>query len=220
MRKFILSIVFLSLSYLLNAQAYESKVEYNKEKQACIVMEYKYPPEAVENALISKLGKIGYKGREEKGMFNKDKGFRIYKDAALTEISPGKYDYVVNIERKSRKETDETVLYIIVLKDNANALSRLNTEELGKLKAFLYNLLPEVEAANLELLITAQILTVGKAEKRLKTLQDDRSEIEKKIKKLQDDLEKNTKDLEDQQKEIENQNKDLDSLKGKRKAST
>lgn len=53
---------------------------------------------------------MGYKGREEKGMFNKDKGFNIYKEATLNDISPGKYDYVVNIERKSKKESDESVL--------------------------------------------------------------------------------------------------------------
>lgn len=219
MRKFTLALFFLSASFISNAQAYEGKIEYNKEKQPCIIMEYNYPPEAVENALKDKLAKLGYKGREEKGMFNKDKGFRVYKEATLADISPAKYDYVINIERKSRKENDETVLYLIILKDNANALSRLNTDELRKTKSFLNNLLPDVEAANLELLITTQILTVGKAEKRLNDLRDNKGEIEKKIKKLQDELEKNAKDQEDQQKEIENQNKALDALKGKRKTS-
>jgi hypothetical protein len=219
MRKFVLLLIFLSASFLLKAQAYIDNTEYNKEKQECIVMEYDYPPEAVENALRSKLAKMGYKGNEEKGMFNKDKGFRVYKESVIGDISPSKYDYVINIVRKSKKERDATVLYLIIFKDKTNALSRLTAEELGKTKSFLYNLLPEVEEANLELLITAQLAIAGKAEKRLKDLQDNRSEIEKKIKKLQEDLEKNAKEQEDQQKEIENQHKALEALKGKRKAS-
>ena len=219
MRKFILSLIFLSASFLLKAQAIEDKIEYNKEKQACIVMEYDFPPQAVENAIIAKMNKLGYKGKEEKGMFNKDKGFKIYKDAMVADISPSRYDYIINIDRKSRKESDAAVLYLIIMKDDANALSRLNTEELGKAKSFLYNLLPDIEAANLELQITAQEDAVVKAEKRLKNLQSDKDDMEKRIKKLEDDIKTNEKDQEKQNAEIENQRKALDALKAKRKAS-
>ena len=212
MRKLILFTIFLSVSFLVKGQAHEGSVEYNKGKQACIVMEYNYPPEAVENAMRAKLLKLGYGGKEEKGMFNKDKGFRVYKETTVGEISPNKYDYAINIERKSHKEADETVVSLVVFKDNVNALSKLSREELEKVKSFLNNLLPEVEASNLEILIGAQILSVEKADKKLRTLQDEN-------KKLQEALEKNIKDQELQKKEIENQNKSLDALKGRRKTS-
>ena len=220
MRKFVLSLIFLSASFLLEAQAYESKIDYNKEKQACIVMDYDYPAQAVENAIISKMNKLGYKGKEEKGMFNKDKGFRVYKDAMIGDISPGRYDYIINIDRKSKKESDAAVLYLIIMKDDGNALSRLNTEELGSAKSFLYNLLPEIEEANLELQIAAQEDAVVKAEKRLKTLQSDKDDMEKKIKKLEDDIKTNENDQEKQHAEIENQRKALEMLKGKRKGGS
>ena len=212
MRKLIFVTIFLSVSFLLKAQAHEGSIEYNKGKQACIVMEYKYPPEAVQNAMRAKLLSLGYGGKEEKGMFNKDKGFRVYKETTVGEISPNKYDYAINIERKSHKEADETVVSLVVFKDNVNALSKLSREELEKVKSFLNNLLPEVEASNLEILIGAQILSLEKADKKLKTLQDEN-------KKLQEALEKNIKDQELQKKEIENQNKSLDALKGRRKTS-
>lgn len=212
MRKLIFVTIFLSVSFLLKAQAHEGSIEYNKGKQACIVMEYNYPPEAVENAMRAKLLSLGYGGKEEKGMFNKDKGFRVYKETTVGEISPNKYDYAINIERKSHKEVDESIVSLVIFKDNVNALSQLSREELEKVKSFLNNLLPEVEASHLEILIGAQILTVEKANKKLKTLQDDH-------KKLQDELEKNMKDQEIQKKEIENQNKSLDALKGRRKPS-
>src|SRR5580765_2902087 len=219
MRKLVLFTIFLSISFLLKAQAHEGVVEYNKGKQACIVMEYNYPAEAVENAMRAKLLKLGYGGKEEKGMFNKDKGFRVYKETTVGEISPNKYDYAINIERKSHKEADETVVSLVIFKDDANALSKLSDEELEKVKSFLENLLPEVEASNLEILIGAQILSVEKADKKLKTLEDERVQMESKIKKLQEEIEKNLKDQELQKKEIENQNKSLDALKGRRKTA-
>ena len=219
MRKFILSLIFLSILFFLKAQAFEDKIEYNKEKQACIVMDYDFPPQAVENAITAKMNKLGFKGKEEKGMFNKDKGFRVYKEALIGDISPGRYDYIINIDRKSKKESDAAVLYLIVMKDGSNALSRLNTEELGSAKSFLYNLLPDIEAANLELQITAQEDAVVKAEKRLKSLQVDKDDMEKRIKKLLDDIKTNEKDQEKLNAEIENQRKALDALKARRKTS-
>lgn len=219
MRRPILTLIFIAASFILKAQAYEDKIEYNKEKQACIVMEYNFPPEAVENAVVARMNKLGYKGKEEKGMFNKDKGFRVYKDAMIGDISPSRYNYIVNVDRKSRKESEDAVLYLIIMKDDGNALSRLNTEELGNAKSFLYNLLPDIEAAHLELQITAQEDVVSKAEKKLKTLQTDKDDMEKRIKKIQDDLKQNEKDQEKQTSEIENQRKALEALKSKRKGS-
>ena len=219
MRKPILTLLFIASSFILKAQAYEDKIEYNKEKQACIVMEYDFPPLAVENAVVAKMNKLGYKGKEEKGMFNKDKGFRVYKDAMIGDISPSRYNYIVNVDRKSRKDADDAVLYLIIMKDDGNALSRLNTEELGKAKSFLYNLLPDIEAENLELQITAQEEIVTKAEKKLKTLRDDKDDMEKRVKKLQDDIKQNEKDQEKQSSEIDNQRKALDALKAKRKGA-
>lgn len=219
MRKPILTLILMAASFVTKAQAYEDKIEYNKEKQACIVMEYDYPPLAVENAIVAKMNKLGYKGKEEKGMFNKDKGFRVYKDVMIGDISPSRYNYIVNVDRKSRKETDDAVLYLIIMKEDVNALSRLNTEELGNAKSFLFDLLPDIEAENLELQITAQEDVVVKAEKKLKTLRDDKDDMEKRVKKLQDDIKQNEKDQEKQTSEIENQRKALDALKSKRKGS-
>ena len=219
MRKSILLLTFLFSSFLLSAQAFEDKIEYNKEKQACIAMEYNFPSQAVENAVIAKMNKLGYKGKEEKGMFNKDKGFTVYKDAMIADISASRYDYVINIDRKSKRESDAAIIYLVVMKDNANALSRLNTEELSNAKVFLNNLLPDIEEANLELQITAQEDVLVKAEKKLKTLQTDKDDMEKRIKKLQDDIKENEKNQEKQTTEIENQRKSLETLRGKRKAS-
>lgn len=217
MKKFILSLTILFTSSIIFAQAFEDKIEYAKKTQPCIVMNYSYPPEAVENAIISRMNKLGYKGKEEKGLFNKDKGFRVYKETYIQDISSSRYDYILKVERKSRKESDETVLYFLIQKDNENVMSALAAEDMGRAKSFLYNLLPEIEAANLELQILAQEETVTKAEKKFRSLQSNKEDMEKRVKKLQDDIKQNEKDQENQQAEIETQKKLLEELRGKRK---
>ena len=217
MKRSLLNSLFLFLPIFMTAQAKQGTVEYRKKKQDCFYINYNFPPEAVENALMGKLAKMGYKGREEKGMFNKDKGFNIYKEATLTDISPGKYDYVVNIERKSKKESDESVLYLLILNNDVNAVPLLGSEEKEKAKAFLEDLTLEVEDAHIEILIAAQAGVVTNAEKKLKQLQTDSVELQNKITKLQEDMSVNSKAQEAQLAEIANQRKILEAIKARKK---
>jgi hypothetical protein len=200
------------------SQAYESTIEYSKKKQQSIAIDFPYSQEAVENAIVQRIEKLGYQAKMEKGIFNKDKGFIVFKSAFITDISETSMDYLVKVERKSRKEKDESTLYIIMQKDGANSLIAMDAEGVGKAKGFLNNLLPDVEAANLELQIKAQDEVVVKAEKKFKDLQDDQLSMEKKIKDLEDSLKKNATEQENQKKEIENTKLALEALKAKRKA--
>ena len=217
MKRSLLNSLFLCLSIFMIAQAKQGTVEYRKKKQDCFYINYNFPPEAVENALMGKLAKMGYKGREEKGMFNKDKGFNIYKEATLNDISPGKYDYVVSIERKSKKESDESVLYLLILNNDVNALPLLGSDEKEKAKDFLENLTPEVEEAHIDILIAAQAEVLANAEKKMKQLQTDSVELQNKITKLQEDMLANSKSQESQLTEIANQRKILEAIKSRKK---
>lgn len=216
MKRFLLAVI-LFLPILGMAQAKQGTIEYKKKKQDCFYINYNFPPEAVENALMGKLAKMGYKGREEKGMFNKDKGFNIYKEATLKDISPGKYDYVVNIERKSKKESDESVLYLLIMNNDDNAIPNLGKDEVEKAKSFLEDLTPEVENAHIDILIASQVAVVTGAEKKLKQLQTDSVELMKKITKLQEDMLTNSKAQEAQLTEITNQKKILEAIQSRKK---
>jgi len=218
MKRSLLNLLFWCLPILLSAQAKQGTVEYRKKKQDCFYINYNFPPEAVENALMGKLAKMGYKGREEKGMFNKDKGFNVYKEATLSDISPGKYDYVINIERKSKKESDESVLYLLILNNDVNAIPQLSNAEKGKAKTFLEDLTPEVEEAHIDILVAAQATVLATAEKKLKQLQTDSVELQTKITKLQEELTTNSKAQETQVAEVENQRKILEAIKARKKA--
>lgn len=207
---------FLSVVY---SQAYESTIEYDKKKQNAYTIDYPYPAEALENAIVSKIEKMGAKGKTEKGLFNRDKGFIVFKSARISDISDNAMDYIIKVEQKSRKDKDASVLYMLVNKEGEDASKTFESSDVSRVKNFLESLQPDVEAANLELQIKAQGDVVAKAEKKLKNLKDDQGSMEKKIKNLQDDLKKNAKNQEDAQKDIENQKVLLENLKGKRKSN-
>lgn len=209
MKHILLSFLMISgLNLYLSAQAYEGTAEYDKKKQQAFLIEYAYPPEAVENAVIKKLGRLGYKSREEKGLFNKDKGYRNFKDAFITEISSDKMDYIIKVESKGRK-SEASLVYLIIMKEGNNMKTAFDAYQVDRVKAFLNSLQPDVEAENLELEIIAQEDAVNKAEKKLRGLKDDQSDLEKKLKNNQED-QRNT------EKEIEAKKQALDALKGRR----
>lgn len=217
MKRFLLSIFAIWIATTaVFSQAYSGKIDYDKKKQDAVIMDYNYSQEAVENALIQKIEGMGNSAKEQKGLFNRDKGFIVFKNASVHDISDQTMDYIVKIERKSRKEKDQTTVYFVLNKDGANVLTDMDAESMSRVKAFLRDLLPDVESANLELQIKAQEVTVSKAEKKFKDLQDDQQSMEKKIKNLQDDLKTNAKNQENTQKEIDNQKQALELLKGKR----
>jgi hypothetical protein len=216
------AILFLLATFILSfaalSQAYEGKIDYDKKKQEAFVIDYSYPPEAVENALIKKMEQLGYKGKEEKGLFNKDKGFRVYKSAYVNDITAGSMDYAFKVE--SKKKGSESVVYMVILgKDGSNAKSVFEASAVDKAKSFLNHLEPLVEEANLELQIKDQEELLAKAQKKLKDLKDDKESMQKKIKKLEDDIKDNEKAQANQEKEIDSQTKSLEALKAKRKGA-
>lgn len=196
------------LNMALSAQAYEGTAEYDKKKQQVFLIDYAYPPEAVENAVVKKMGRLGYKSKEEKGLFNKDKGYRNFKEAYITDISADKMDYIIKVEGKGKKN-ESSVITLIIMKEGNNMKPSFDAYLIDKVKAFLNSLQPDVEAENLELEIIAQEDAVNKAEKKLRGLKDDQSDLEKKLKNNQED-QRNT------EKEIEAKKQALDALKARR----
>ena len=206
----LLLISLVTIAAIARAQAYEGSVQYDKKKQTAIMIDYSYPSKAVENAIIQRMEKLGYHAKEEKGILNRDKGFFVFKNAYITDITINKIDYIIKVERKSRKESEEAILYLIMNKEGGNAMDKMDAYDIGRAKSFLNNMLPDIEAANLELLITAKEEMVAKAEKRLKNLQADKLDLENKITA-------NAKMQDETIKDIELNKENLETLKGKRK---
>lgn len=209
-RAFLLFSLAVMVATFAGAQAYEDKIQYDKDKQAAVAVEYSFREEALENAFIEKMKKMGYKPKEEKGFLNRDKGFLVFKNAHVPEISRDKLDYVIKVEKKSKKATDESVLYLVILNNEVNVIATMSNADIARTKKFLNNLLPDVEAADLELQIRDQEQSLADAEKKLRTLQAEKEVLDTK-------LTENVKTQEETAKEIESRKLSVETLKGKRK---
>jgi peptidoglycan hydrolase CwlO-like protein len=213
-------IVFLC-SMSVFSQVSQETIEYNKRKHSAFKMEYTYPAEVVEKALVQRMEQLGYRNsKADKGLlnfFDRDKGIIVYKNAFVSEINEKSMDYAFKIETRKKKEKNGSAIYMVMMKDGEDAMRILNETEMEQAKSFLINLNPDVESSHLEMQIRGQEEGVSKSEKKFRSLQSDSLSIENKIRELQAQLEKLIKDQEFQQKEIENQKRLLDEMKGKRK---
>ena len=117
---------------------------------------------------------------------------------------------------KSRKQKDAATLYLVIQKNGENAIRNFNSDDIHRAKSFVNELVPHMEAANLELRISEQEDVVAKSVKKLKNLKDDQKDMEDKIKKLEDDIRENIKNQEATEADIENQRKALEVLKARR----
>ena len=212
MKKFILFIVvYFLFGQVASSQAYDGKVEYQKKDEDALLIEIPYPPSIVEGAIVEKMERMGHKGKESKG-------FRTYKAISIGEISSDAMDYMIKVERKSRRDKDESVVYLVMKSSESNPISMSESNIKENAKSFLNKLTPVVEAYNLEQEILVQEEAVKKAEKRYNSLQDDLTDLEKRKKKLEDSIEDNKKDQDKQKNEIEKQKDVLEKMKGKRKS--
>jgi hypothetical protein len=193
-----------------SAQSYEGSVSFDKKDTKAMVIEFPYSASLVEDAIVQKLERQGYKKKEAKG-------FLVYKNVIFTDISQEPADYMIRVERKSRKEKDESVVYFLISRNDENLIERGDALVNSNAKIFLNRLTPDVEAYNLEQEINTQEDAVTKVEKKLKSLQSDQQSMEKKLKGIQDDLKENEKDQGAQQKELDKQKEVLDAMKTKRK---
>jgi hypothetical protein len=212
MKKILIVCLSLIPAIISSAQSYEGSVEFQKKDQKAMIIEFPYAPSVVEDAIIEKMEKLGYKKKESKG-------FLVYKSAIIKDISAEPADYMIKVERKSRKDKDESVVYLIMNRAEENIMARSDAFVNSNMKTFMNGMSPEMEAFNLEREIQGQDVLVTKAEKKLKNLKDDQESLETKIRKLQENLKDNTNDQQNQQKEIENQKQILEAMKGKRKNS-
>ncbi|HET9054493.1 MAG TPA: hypothetical protein VFM90_09980 [Cyclobacteriaceae bacterium] len=199
------------MSYASAQEITEGKVDYQKKEQPALIMEVPYPPGVVEDAIKDYLNRRGSKA-------NSSRGYQLFKGTMLDSLSSETNDLYFKVERKSRKEKDASVVYLFVTNPNENPTTRVASGgNLSGARSFLRNMLPSLEAHNLEVEINSQADEVKKAEKKYERLIDDGNDMQKRLKKLQENIEENKKDVEKQQQEIEKQKGILESMRGKRK---
>lgn len=209
-KKLILLATSLPLVLFTAAQSF-GELEWQKTKIPATIIEVPQSASATEAAIKQKLAQLGYNGKETKGV-------TVYKAVRIPEISSETVDLYLKVERKSRKEKDESVVYFAVARGYENFVKQDSDAEFIKgIHTYTSNFNSWAEAEALEREIKGQEDKLKSAEKKADDLQSESESLQKRLKKLQDDIEENKKNIEKQKAEVENQRKALDILRSKRK---
>ncbi|MBY0476445.1 MAG: hypothetical protein K2Q24_02275 [Chitinophagaceae bacterium] len=208
---YFLLILALSFSFKANAQVF-AELEVQKKKIPAIVTEVPQPASVTEDAIRQKFTQMGYNAKESRGVYT-------YKGIRIPEISDETFDVILKVERKSRREKDESNVYFAISRGYENYIK--STDDAGfiaKVKTYCLNFLPWAEAQALEVEIKAQEDKVKSTENKLKDYNEESESLIKKKKKLEEDIETNKNNIEKQKTEVESQKKILDILRAKRKS--
>jgi len=218
MRWIFTSIITLFLSPLVFSQAQLGTVDYQKKERQAVVIYSQYPPDLVVDAIKQRMEEAGNKGKEDKAFLRKSSVLE-FKNASIPDFNISGVDMVFKVEPRTKKEKDESVVYLILMKDVDDFVTSASDPELiESSKNFLSSHKPRIEAQNLEMEIGKQDEAVKKEEKKLETLMLEQMDLEKKIKELQDKLLLNKQNQETQMTAITNQKTILENMKGKRKS--
>ncbi len=210
MKTFLLSLAVLIPGIGLFAQSQTGTTTFNKSPQPAVIYNLPYSAEAVTNGVETRMNIYGKP--------KKVKGFLVYKNILVTDISAQPVTLYFNAEKKSNKDDGNAVLTMIV----SNEFDRFytvedNTELFTKAKVYLDGFEPSVVAASLELKIKDQDESVKKTDKKLKNLRDNGIDYEKQKKKLDEKIAQNALDIAAQEQELNKQKDDLDVLIKQRK---
>ena len=186
MRTFVFTalILFLaSVRMFAQTDPIEGTVEYQKGEKRAAIVEVPFPPDIVEGALKDQLAKSGVKEEKLKGM-------QVFKNARLSPTDGEVADLYFKVVKKSRKEENISIVYLIMGRPNENVALRTADDafRIQDAKAFLGTLHPQVESHDLERNITKNEHNIKKSEKKLKDLQDDRKKLDKKIQEQEEEL--------------------------------
>lgn len=197
MKKILLLALSLLPAYLLFAQAQEGVVAYQKTQQPAAIIYLPYSSDVVNDALDDYLSKKGSRSDQLKG-------FKSFRNTRLSENDTVPADLYFKVARMSREEKGKTTLSLLVGMPNEGIAQRnpstsITTEQA---KEVLNQLVPVIEAFNLERMIKKQNESIIKEEARYKSLvkegddlNERRSDIEKKILANRQDQEKQTTEV-------------------------
>jgi len=202
---------FLFLATAISAQSITTgSITYNKAQEQGIIAEYNFTEDLVKSALVNEIEKAGVKGRSAKG-------FTLFKAVQITQISPDIIDLYIKTERKSKKEKDKAIVYMLISKGYDNFIQpTVDAPVFDNAKNYLSSITSSIAANDLNSQVAEQEEVVKKENKKLEDYEDDMNGLEKKIKKLTADMEDKKKDIENQKAEVNKQQLVLDTLKAKK----
>lgn len=206
MKRRLVSFCLLLVSGSIYAQSHEGTVELQNRPQPAAVIELPYAPDRVSAALEDHLSK---KGRSKGSDL---KGFTTFRNTQQVQNDSVNADIYIRVERKSKKEKETSVVSLLLTMPGDstvaanNTISHLNMEQA---KTWLNELVPAIDAYNLEMRIKDQNEEVKKAESKFANLANDGADLEKKRTGIEKKILENKQDQQAQGLEVENQKQKL-----------
>ena len=190
-----LFILFFSLIAMVishaQPKATEGRTEFQKTQQPAAMITVAYPDDVVEKAIDDYWLKKGIKSSSVGG-------FKVYRNYKLADSHEHNSDLYFKVDRKSRSEKDLSIVYLMVAKNTEDVKTRKLNDSTGNgldgATQLLDQMLPSLEAYNLEVQIKDQETVVKKAQKKYDDLVSDQKDAEKKIRNLEDKQAQNKKD--------------------------
>jgi hypothetical protein len=210
-RTFILLCILFS-SIIMYAQAREGWVESQKKQQPAAVLELPYAPELVSAALNDHLSK---KGRSKS---TEMKGFTVYRNTQPMQNDTVNADMYFKVDRKSRQEKGLTVISLLVNGPAGGTVESVRYLGMEQAKTYLNELVPAIDAYNLELAIKDQNELLIKAESKLKGLVNEGKDLENKRTGIDKKIADNKEQQQGQVNEVEAQKRKLADKVAQRKS--
>lgn len=201
------------------AQATYTPITINKNLQPGLVLHLPNNTDVAEGTILQKLKETGYSPETKGQLFwkkNKSDGFYVFNGVTLPALNNQKLDMYFKVERESKSQKDQSIIYLLVSKGYDNFISpEGDSVSFAAATEFLNGFVATTASYSLNLEIAEQEKLVTSAEKKLTSLQDDEKSLTKKIEDFQADLQKKKSDQVMQEKEIALQKSKLEELKAK-----
>jgi hypothetical protein len=213
MKKIFFSINLFFLSAVALPQAQDGSIKFQKKMQPAAVIELAYPADVITAALNDVLSK---KGRSK---VNDLKGFTTYRNTQQLQGDSANADLYFKIERKSRSEKQLSVVYLLLTApvETSAASANLHYLNMEQAKRYLNELLPAIEAYDLELKIKEQNKLIIAAEAKQKKITGEGEDLEKSRAALTQKIADNKLLQQSQDLEVQNQKQKLATLVSQRK---
>ncbi|MGZ8517616.1 MAG: coiled-coil domain-containing protein [Chitinophagaceae bacterium] len=201
------------------SQSIFTTVTINKNLQPGLVLHLPDNTDVAEGTILQKLKETGYSPETKGKLFwkkNKRDGFYVFNGITLPALNNQKLDMYFKVERESKSQKEQSIIYLLVSKGYDNFISpQVDSVTFLAATEFLNGFVATTASYRLKLDIEEQDKIVQSAEKKLAGLQDDEKSLIKKIDELQADLRNKKEDQAMQEKEIANQKMKLEELKAK-----
>jgi hypothetical protein len=214
MRNFYLSCLFLFIGATAHAQpkAVDGSTDFQRSTQPAAIIELPYAEAIVQKAIEEYMLKKGAKGSESRG-------FQVFRGYKLQSRHDYTSDLYFKAERKSRKDKDMSVIYLVTGKSGTDIKTRNTSDDKGLDGAddLLEDLASFVEAYALDVQIKDQETAVKKLETKINDLVEDSISIDKRKKALEEKIQQNVLERQKQKTEADKQKEVLEAMKGRRK---